>query len=161
TETQLVALIRYLDRRRVRPYLCLLRGDSPLSRSLEPDDCPVLRLGARSFHRPAAPPGAVRLARFLRRERVDVWQASFPGSTLSGVPVGRLAGVPHVVRTRNNLGHDLRPLHRWLGRLCNPFVTLTVANCEACRRSLLADEGASPGKVVVLENGVDLSRFLA
>src|SRR5437870_879514 len=41
TETQLLALIRHLDRGRVLPYLCLLRGDSPHSRALEPDGCPV------------------------------------------------------------------------------------------------------------------------
>src|SRR5262245_36092287 len=51
TETQLLALIHHLDRRRVRPYLCLLRGDNPVSQALEPDDCLILRLGVRSLHR--------------------------------------------------------------------------------------------------------------
>src|SRR5436309_10204585 len=105
TETQLLALVRRLDRRRVRPHLCLLRGDGAASRALEPDDCRVLRLGVRSLRSPAALAGAWRLARFLRRERIDVLQVYFPDSTYFGVPVGRLAGVPAVVRTRNNVGH--------------------------------------------------------
>jgi glycosyltransferase involved in cell wall biosynthesis len=160
TESQLVALIRHLDRSRVRPYLCLLDGEDDLSRSLEPDGCPVLRLGVRSLHRPATLLKAVRFGRFLRRERIDVLQVYFPDSTYFGALVGRLAGVPALIRTRNNLNHWVTPTHRLLGRLLNRLVTATVANCEACRQAVLATEHAAPESVVVLENGVDLGRFL-
>src|SRR5207248_2667044 len=158
TETQLLALVRRLDRARVRPYLCLLRGGGPRSRALEPDDCPVLRLGVGALRSPAALLRAWRLARFLRRECIDVLQVYFPDSTYFGVPVGWLAGVPAIVRTRNNVGHWLTPLHRWLGRFLNRFTTATVANCEAARRALIEAEGPRPERVVVLENGVDLGR---
>jgi glycosyltransferase involved in cell wall biosynthesis len=159
TETQLVALIRHLDRSRVQPFLCLLQGDDTASRSLEPADCPVLRLGVRSLHHPKTLLRAIRLGRFLRRHRIDVLQTYFQDSTYLGVPVGRLAGVPRVVRTRNNLGYWMTPLHRWLGRLCNQWTDVLVANCDACRRAVIADEGVPPGRVVVLENGVDVDRF--
>jgi glycosyltransferase involved in cell wall biosynthesis len=159
TETQILALIRHLDRSRVRPHLCLLRGEGERSRALEPADCPVLRLGVRRLARPATFLPLLRLARFLRRERIDVLQVYFPESTYFGTLAGWLAGVPHLVRTRNNLGYWMTPLHRRLGRLCNRFARLTVANSEACRRAVVADEGLAPGRVVVLENGVDLERF--
>jgi glycosyltransferase involved in cell wall biosynthesis len=161
TETQLLALIRRLDRTRVRPYLCLLRGESARSRALEPEDCPVLRLGVGPLCRPAALARAWRLAGFFRRERIDVLQVYFPDSTYFGVPVARLAGVPHVVRTRNNLGYWLTPLHRRLGRLCTRLADATIANCAACREEVIRGERAAPGAVVVLENGVDLERFTA
>ncbi|MBI1914225.1 MAG: glycosyltransferase [Planctomycetes bacterium] len=161
TELQLLALVRRLDRRRVQPSLCLLRGDSAASRALEPEDCPVLRLGVGSLRSPATLVRAWRLARFLRRERIDVLQVYFPDSTYFGVPVAWLAGVPAIVRTRNNVGHWLTPLHRRLGRLLNGFTTATVANCEAARQALLESERPSPERVVVLENGVDLTRFEA
>jgi glycosyltransferase involved in cell wall biosynthesis len=161
TEMQLLALVRSLDRTRVRPYLCLLNGEQPWSRALEPADCPVLRLGVQSLWQPRAAAALVRLVRFLRRERIDVLQVYFPDSTYLGVLAGRLAGVPHVVRTRNNLGHWLTPGHRRLGRLVNRWTTVTVANCEAARRALLRGEGTAPESVVVLENGVDLERFLS
>jgi glycosyltransferase involved in cell wall biosynthesis len=161
TETQLLALLRNLDRRRVTPYLCLLRGDGAASRALEPADCPVLRLGVGKLLRLAALVKLARFARFLRRERIDVLQAYFPDSSYFGVPAAYLAGVPHRLRTRNNLGHWLTPLHRFLGRVLNLFTTGTVVNCEAARRALLADGGAPPESVTVLENGVDLDRFLA
>jgi len=161
TETQLLALIARLDRARVQPYLCLLRGQSQTSRALEPDDCTVWRLEVGSLCRPATLVQAMRFIHFLRRERIDVMQAYFPDSSYFGLPAAWLAGVPHRLRTRNNLGHWLTPLHRWLGRLLNQVGTGTVVNCGAARDALVAAEGSSTKNVTILANGVDLERFLA
>jgi glycosyltransferase involved in cell wall biosynthesis len=159
TEMQLLALIRHLDRRRVLPHLCLLRGDSPQSRALEPEACPVLRLGVGSLRRPATIGHLIRFAFWLRQQGIDVLQAFFPDSSYFGLPAAWLAGVPHRLRTRNNLGHWLTPLHRFLGRLLNILTTGTVTNCHAARGALLAAERPHPDSVAVLQNGVDLSRF--
>ncbi|HTU16665.1 MAG TPA: glycosyltransferase [Gemmataceae bacterium] len=159
TESQLLALIRHLDRRRVWPYLCLLRGDKPVSQALEPDDCPILRLNVGALRHPGTLLRTWRFLRFLRRERIDVVQAYFPDSSYFGIPAAWLAGVKHRLRTRNNIGHWLTPLHRRLGRLLNAFTTQTIANCEAARQALLAAEEPRPESVLVLENGVDLDRF--
>jgi glycosyltransferase involved in cell wall biosynthesis len=161
TETQLLALIARLDRARVQPYLCLLRGQSQISRGLEPDDCPVWRMGVGSLCRPATLIQATRFIRFLRRERIDVVQAYFPDSSYFGLPTAWLAGVPHRLRTRNNLGHWLTPLHRRLGRLLNRVGTGTVVNCGAAKDALIAAEGSSAENVTILANGVDHERFLA
>jgi glycosyltransferase involved in cell wall biosynthesis len=159
TESQLLALIRHLDRRRVWPYLCLLRGDKPASQALEPDDCPILRLHVGALRSPGTLLKAGRFLRFLRRERIDVVQAYFPDSSYFGVPMAWLARVKHRLRTRNNIGHAQTPLHRRLGRALNVFTTRTIANCTAARRALLEAEQPRPETVVVLENGVDLDRF--
>jgi glycosyltransferase involved in cell wall biosynthesis len=159
TETQLVALIQHLDRQRVAPYLCLLRGDKRSSRALEPDACPILRLNVRSLRAPAALGAAVRLARYLRRNRIEVLQVYFRDSAYFGVLVGRLAGVGCIVRTRNNLGYTLTRLDCRLGRLCNHLVDYTLANCAACRDAAVAEEGQPRKAAVVMENGVDLARF--
>jgi glycosyltransferase involved in cell wall biosynthesis len=103
----------------------------------------------------------MRFIRFLRRERIDVVQAYFPDSAYFGLPAAWLSGVLHRLRTRNNLGHWLTPLHRRLGRLLNRIGTGTVVNCGAARDALLAAEGAHAKTVTLLENGVDHGRFLA
>src|SRR5260370_3887445 len=160
TETQLLALIQHRDRRRFAPCLGLLRGDNQSSRALEPDDCPVFRLGVGSLCRPWTLTKWWRFARWLRRERIEVVQAYFPDSSYFGMTAAWLAGVPHRVRTRNNIGHWLTPAHRNMGRLLNRLTTATVANCRAARSALLKAEAPSPDSVLVLENGVDLDRFL-
>ena len=159
TETQLLALIRHLDRARILPFLCLLRGETESSRRLEPTDCPVLRLGVRSFRHPSTLLAAWRLGRFLHQMHIDVLQVYFPESTYLGVPVAWLAGVPHILRTRNNLGYAMTAWHHRLGRLCDRLTDGLVANSEACRRAVVAAENLSPSRIVVMENGVDLGRF--
>jgi L-malate glycosyltransferase len=161
TETQLLALIRHIDRDRVAPHLCLLRGDGAASRALEPADCPVWRFGVGSLARPRTLARMARFVRLLRRHRIDVLQAYFPDSSYFGIPAAWLAGVPNRLRTRNNLSHWLTPLHRRLGRALNALTTATLTNCEAARQALLAAEAPAPNSVRVLENGVDLGRFLA
>jgi glycosyltransferase involved in cell wall biosynthesis len=160
TESQLVALVRRLDRSRVLPYLVLLRGDNAVSHGLLPDCCPCLRLGVGSLKHPSTALKSLRFLHFLWRERIDVVQTYFPDSSYFGIVAGWLAGVPHRIRTRNNIGHWLTPAHRQLGRALNLLTTATVANCHAAREALLDDEKPPSRSVIVLENGVDLERFL-
>ena len=161
TETQLLQLIRGLDRSRVVPLLCLLDGGNETSRRMEPSDCEVIRLGIRSLCRPATLLGAWRFARFLRTHKADVVQMHFPDSTYFAAPIARLAGMRHVLRTRRDLGFWMKPVDRWLGHAYNYLVTATVANCEACRQAVIAQEGAAAGSVMVMENGIDLERLEA
>src|SRR4051812_48062713 len=74
TESQLIALIRELDRSQVQPSLALLDGEDDLSRALEPADCPVVRLGVRSLVSVSAVRAAARLRAFWREQRPDVLQ---------------------------------------------------------------------------------------
>jgi glycosyltransferase involved in cell wall biosynthesis len=160
TETQLLALIRCLDRSRVTPHLALLRGASATSRALEPADCPVWRLGVGGLLRPGTIGKAIQFVRLLRRHRIDLVQAYFPDSSYFGLPLAWAAGVRHRIRTRNNVGHWLTLVHRVLGRGLNLFATGAIANCRAARDALVAAEGVARDAIQVLENGVDLGRFL-
>ncbi len=159
TETQLLALIRDLDRERVRPSLVLLDGTDELSRSLEPAECPVLRLGVTRLIGLRAARAARRLAAFWREQRPDVLQVYFMDSAYFGVPVARWCGVPKVARVRNNLGYWLTRKHRLLGRLLRPMVDVTLTNTDAGKAQLVAAEGLPADRVAVLGNGVDLDRF--
>src|SRR5207249_3614427 len=132
---------------RFAPHLYLLRGEGPGSRALEPDDCPVLRLGVGSLGSLATLMKLWRFVRWLRRERIDVVQAYFPDSSYFGMTAAWLAGVPQRLRTRNNVGHWLTPLHRRFGRLLNRLTTATLANCHAARTALLDAEGPPPDSV--------------
>lgn len=160
TETQLLALIRSLDRRRFAPSLVLLKGDRPLSPELTPDDCPVLQLGVQSLRSARAVRAAAKLAKFWRTQSTRIVQTYFLDSTYFGVPLARLAGIRRVVRVRNNLGHWMTPRHRAVGRILGRVVDATLTNCEPARRAILEAEGGPARKVVVMENGVEAERFL-
>jgi L-malate glycosyltransferase len=158
TETQLLALIRHLDRKKVRPSLCLLNGDGS-SNDLYPDDCPAFELGLKKLLSPRAIAAATRLASFWRKQQTDVVVTYFLDSTYLAVPIARVCGIRHVVRVRNNAGYWLTPFHRRLGRIIGKFCSVTLTNSEDGRQALVANEGLPTGQVRVIENGVDLDRF--
>src|SRR5262249_10232649 len=153
TEMQMLALLRSLDRAAVEPSLVLLDGETELSRSLEPDHCPVVRLGVKSFASRRAVAAAGRFAPFLCEGEGDVLQAYFLDSTYFGVPIARWTGVRKVVRVRNNLGYWLTFKHRLLNRLYEPWIDLSLTNSERGRATLEA-EGVPAAKIAVLANGV-------
>lgn len=159
TESQLLALIRALDRTRIEPSLVLLDGESDDSRRLEPTDCPVLRLGVKKLFGASALVAAKRLRSFWKTIRPDIAQIYFLDSAYFGVPVAKLAGVRTVVRVRNNLSYWLTRKHRVLNRVIRPFVDATLTNSDAGRDALIAHDGLSPGRITVIENGVDVERF--
>ena len=156
---QLLAMIRQFDRGQVRPHLCLLDGEDEISRSLEPEDCPVLRLGVRKLSQPSSAGKALWLGRFLRAYRIDVFQTHFPDSTYFGVPVAWLARTPRIIQTRRDNGYWVTPLHRRLGTIVSRFTHVTLANSAEARRGVIKDYRLDPERVVVLENGIDLNRF--
>ena len=159
-EGQLLLLLRHLNRVKVQPYLCLLRGEDERSRQVsDVDGRPVLRLGVGSLRHPSTLRKALHFARFLRQERIDVLHPLFPDSLYFGAPIARLAGVPCVVRFRVDLGFWMKPIDRWLLRMLSRMLDATVANCEACKQVVIQDEWASPKSITIIPNGVDLSRF--
>jgi L-malate glycosyltransferase len=81
TESQLLALIREVDRTKVSPSLVLLDGEDDLSRALEPADCPVLRLGVRRLFSLSAARAARQLRAFWGEHRPDVLQVYFLDAT--------------------------------------------------------------------------------
>jgi glycosyltransferase involved in cell wall biosynthesis len=159
TESQLLALIRELDRTKVQPTLVLLDGEDDLSRALEPANCPVLRLGVRRLFGLRAMNAARQLRAFFRRTRPDVLQVYFMDSAYFGVPVAKLCGVRKILRVRNNLGYWVTRKHRTLGRMIRPFVSATLTNTEAGKSKLVEVEGHKSDRVEVLENGVDTARY--
>jgi glycosyltransferase involved in cell wall biosynthesis len=159
TESQLLALIRALDRTRFEPSLVLLNGEGELSRSLEPADCPVLRLGVTRLVGVRSVSAAKRLWSFWRATKPDIAQIYFNDSSYFGVPVAKLAGVRRVVRVRNNLGYWQTRKHRWLGRMVRPLVDAYLTNSELGRDAIRTTERVRAERVTVIENGVDLERY--
>ena len=159
TETQLLALIRHLDRDRVRPTLCLLNGTDQESQSLLPTDCPTLELRLRRLASLTSPAAALRLTAFWRRNRVSVVQTYFLDSSYFAVPLARACGIPHVIQVRNNSGYWLTPAHRRIGRIIGRLAHYTLTNSNDARRAVVETQGVTHDRVHVIKNGVDLERF--
>ena len=160
TESQLLMLIKHLDRQRIEPHLCLLDGQGEASRALEPDGCPVLRLGVQRLRSLRAARAGRQFRRYLKENRIDVVQTYFIDSTRFAAPIARLAGCA-VFGSRRNIGHWVTPKDRRIARFYNRwFIDKIIVNCEAARLSLVEQENIrSDNDVVIIPNGIELEPF--
>jgi glycosyltransferase involved in cell wall biosynthesis len=143
---------------RFEPQLYFLREAGPLGRELFARGVGgVERIEARR----GDPLAVARLWRYFRRERPDV---AFCMDHHNAMLVGRVAGVAARVRALVVGSHStglfgrrgsLRRADRWLME----FTDCVVALSRTHARYLQEREGVSPGKLRVIENGIDVTAF--
>ncbi len=111
-----------------------------------------------SFMRPAVLAEALRLARWFRSERIGLVHAQDFYSTLLGVPAAKLAGVPVAVSRLDLVHWHGRARHLALAAATHA-ADAVVANCDAVRDMVVHRERVPPQRVVVIRNGLDITRF--
>jgi glycosyltransferase involved in cell wall biosynthesis len=98
-----------------------------------------------------------RLAKWFRRERVDVVHTHNPQPLIYGAPGGKLARAA-VVHTKHGANPDA-PRRLWLRRAAARFVDAYVAVSDITAETARRNRDCAPGKLRVISNGIDLSRF--
>lgn len=111
-----------------------------------------------SLMRPGTVAEAMRLARWLRTEGIDLVHAQDFYSTVLGVPAAKLAGVPVVVSRLDLVHWQGRARHLALAAASHA-ADAVVANCDAVRDLVVHRERVPPERVVVIRNGLDVARF--
>lgn len=159
-QTHVAAMIRGHDKNRFQPYLLCLQGKGPLGEELEAEGYRVAAYGLKRVYALQAACSYARFVTFLKRERIDVVHAYMFAAQIYGVPPARLAGVPLVIAGRRDSGKHWRATRYLLARkFANSFSHIQIANADAIKDFIVDEEGVSPGKVRVVLNGVDASRF--
>jgi glycosyltransferase involved in cell wall biosynthesis len=96
-----------------------------------------------------------RLARFLRKERIDVLHAHKFGSNVWGTVIGRSAHVPVVLAHEHTWSYQGRPLRRFLDReVVARGATRFIAVSREDRRRMTDVEGIDPDRTLFIPNGV-------
>lgn len=159
TQTHLLQVLRLLDRDRFCPMLYCLTGDGALLPTVRDLGVPVIDGAMRNGFRPAqAAKGALQLARFLRRERVQIIHNYLIRANVVGSVAGRLARVPVVLCSKRGC-HERRGLELAGARLANWLADRVMTNAEAVRDFVSANEGCPKQKMSVIPSGVDTDRF--
>src|SRR5438874_4307079 len=102
-----------------------------------------------------------RLARYIRREGIQIVHGTEFISNLLGLFAARLGGARMVV-SRVDLGHlrdGFGPWHRRVEGWVSRAADAVVANAEAVGALCIAEEGSAPGRTFVVRNGIDVERF--
>jgi glycosyltransferase involved in cell wall biosynthesis len=159
TEQWLLRLINGFDQTCVLPFLCLLDGESELSRSLEPKNVPILRLGVKKLRSLQAPKAAGLFLHFLKRNKMDVVQLHFPDSTHFGAPLAWLAGVKRIIGTSRNSGHWLSDKEKARFHFTSRFLTDLVSNSRVSQAVAATFMKVPLKRSVIIPAGINLNRF--
>lgn len=155
TERQMVQSLRLLDRSKYQLLAGCMRRTGPFLSEVEAMGIPVVEWRIPSLGSVRCLIQMVKLARFLRRERVDLVHAFDYYTDLFAVPAARLAGVPVVLASRRSLADDRNTAERMaLGLACR-MAHATVANSRLAGRIA----AGPPEKVHIIPNSIDLDGF--
>jgi glycosyltransferase involved in cell wall biosynthesis len=153
-------LARWHDRDRYRMRFGTLKPIAPWLRDfMREEGVDSVSCGARS--RAGYPAALLRLARYLRRERIEVLHTHLFEPSVVGLAAGVLARTPVRIVTRHHSNYHTRIDKRWhvrADRLCTRMSHAVIAVSEHTAEHLVREEGAPPAKVHVALNGIDFAR---
>jgi glycosyltransferase involved in cell wall biosynthesis len=158
TESQAMALGRCLDPKEYTLEMACLRRWGGFVHELSERGIPLSEYRIPGFFSLTALRQQAKFARDLVKRHVDVVHAySFYGNVFSILPA-KLARVPVVIASIRDRGAYLTPMQKRVQRYLCRFADCVLVNAEAVK-AWLVSEGYNPATIVVIPNGVDLSRF--
>jgi glycosyltransferase involved in cell wall biosynthesis len=160
----LLGIVRHLDPERFTP-LVILPQEGPLVSDLEGAGAQVIYLDICRLERLASPAQILLfvwsfvqslwgLLSIIRKERIDLIYTNSSAIQV-GALAARLAGIPNVWHIREiwTEPHWLtKPLYRYVYALANRIIAISHAVAEG-------NFGHAQGKIHVVRDGIDLSRF--
>ena len=157
TENQFMTLSRRLDPTRFDLEFACLRRWGPFVQELVDRGIPLAEYPIPTFRSVQALAQQARLVRHISRQRIQIVHAySFYGNVFA-VPPARLVA-PVVIASIRDCAPYLTPMQQRVQRYACQFADCVLVNADAVRDWLIG-EGYDRSKIVVIRNGVDLTRF--
>lgn len=153
-------LAKWHDRNRYQVFFATLNPMEPRLREYMESQ------GVRCFScecksRRQYPMGMIRLAQFMRRNRIGILHTHLFEPSLVGLSAGLLASTPIRVMTRHYSDYHTRIHKKWhtrLDQLCTRLSRGVIAVSEHTAKHLREVEGAPREKVYAVLNGIDFDR---
>lgn len=137
-------------------FVCLrsldLLGEEARSRGLPVDLVPVFPT------RRVSPLGIWRLAKWLRKEGIQLVHSQTHHAHLYGVAAARLAGIPSIVHQQKTLG-SAGPRKDWLLGICLRGASAVVALSDQTRDDIAKKHRVPGGRIHVVPNAIDTDVF--
>jgi glycosyltransferase involved in cell wall biosynthesis len=157
TENQFMTLGRLLDRSRFELEFACLRRWGPFVKELGQLQIPLEEYQVSTFRSVQALAQQARLARHIARRGISIVHAyNFYGNVFA-IPPARLVA-PVVIASIRDRAPYLTPMQKRVQRYACQFADCILVNADAVKDWLIG-EGYDPSNIVVIRNGVDMSRF--
>ena len=159
SERQLTEVAKALDPARYDVRVGVLVSGGLRAAELTAAGIPIVTFPMRSFFSAAAVAQGIRLAGYIRSQRIDLVHAFDVPMDIFGVPAARLGAGAVVLASQRahrslTVGPRLRVL-RWTDRISDAI----VVNCEYIHRHLVEDEHVPAARIRLCYNGLDTARF--
>jgi L-malate glycosyltransferase len=157
TERQVVALSAALRERCDLQFACM-RREGQLLRDIEAMGLPIREYRFPAFYSLQCLRQQRRLARAIARDRIDIVHAYNFYSNVFALPPAWWTAAPVRIASIRDRGVYLSRSQRMVQRYVCRLADCVLVNADAIR-DWLVDDGYEPDRIVVIRNGVDLSRF--
>ena len=163
-ETMLFKVLQYIDHRRFSPHVISLSSKGEIGDRIEALGIPVEALGMRPGR--FSPLKFVRLVRRLHKLHPDAVHTWMYHADLLGGMAARLAGVRAIgwaIRHSNFSSSHNKRSTLWVMKACSVLshrIPRKILCCSRVAMDIHISAGYDKGKMVVIPNGFDISRFL-
>jgi L-malate glycosyltransferase len=158
TERQVVNLALGIDPSRFDLHLACLRCSGTLLGELKTLQVPRPEFRIGRFYNPRTFWQGIRLAQYIRKNRIQIVHSYGFYSNVFAVPTAWLAGKSFVVASIRDTGDVLTSAQRRVQRMVCRLADCVLVNAEAIRDTLV-EQGYAPGKIIVIRNGITLAKF--
>jgi glycosyltransferase involved in cell wall biosynthesis len=158
TERQVANIALRIDSTRFDLHLACMQNFGELSSELEHLKVPRPQFNIGPLYALRTGWQAIRMARYVRKNGVQIVHSYGFYPNVFAVAATRLAGRPIVIASIRDMGDDLTPLQKNLQRAVCRWADCILVNAEAIRQRLIS-QGYRPDNIVVIRNGIMLSRF--
>jgi len=157
TERQVLNLIHGLDSSRFGVEVACLKRWGALLPEMEAAGVPITEYKTTSLYNHVAMWNQMRFLNHLRKGNVDIVHTYGFYSNVFGLPPARLSGAKVLASIRDT-GEHQTPMQRRVEKLYCRMADCVVTNAEAVRKRL-TNEGYDAEKIVVIHNGIELTRY--
>ena len=160
TQTHLLQVFRFLDRRRWRPHLFCLRDGGALVSAARDLGVDVTTFGMHgSLKHPSDLAGVVKMAFRLRSVRPEVVHGYLLRGNFYGAVAARIAGVPALITSKRGLHRPASAAERLAVRISNALSDLVTGNSPAVLDFTREVEPPFRARMEMIPSGIDVERF--
>src|SRR3989338_5726665 len=131
TQSNVLELVRHLDRKRFDPRVIALLSSGELEEKFIASGVKPTVLNVKSAYGPSGWKALAFLIRYVRQEKIEVIQTFFLHADILGTIAGKWAGVKRIYTTRRDEGFWRSSRQVFVNRFFNRFADALLVNSEA------------------------------
>lgn len=155
-ERAVIDLVKGLDKQKFNPMVCCLNDKGVFAAELEKEDIKVIALGKK----PGLEIGVVKkIMSVIKENNISIVHTHMWGANFWGRIAARIAKVPVIIATEQNVDIWKRPHHLFLDRYLGFYTDRIIAVSNSVKEFYIKNAGLKPDKISVIYNSVNLKKY--